>query len=530
MSTARKLDLVLINPCSRPQVYQSLGSKLTAVENPVWAGLMASFCRKKGLSVEIIDAEAECLAHSEVVDRVKYLNPVLAAIVVYGHQPSASTQIMTAAGRTCSAIKAEMPEQPVLMLGGHVAALPERTLKEEECDFVASGEGLHTLVGLVEALDSPVPSLASVPGLCYREGKRFRQNPGQPLLTHLDNEMPGVAWDLLPLSRYRAHNWHCLDGSDRQPYAALYTTLGCPYHCSFCCIQAPFKSGEEAAGIKSSVNSYRTWSVDSVMNQIDMLVSRYGVRNIKIADEMFVLNKRHVLGICDGIIARGYDLNIWAYTRIDTIKDGMLPKLKRAGFNWLAIGIEAGADRVRTDVDKRFDQDEVYRVVEQVRAEGINVIGNYIFGLPEDDIDTMQQTLDMAIDLNCEFANFYSAMAYPGSPLYRIAVEQNLPLPRNWTGYSQHSRDCLPLPTRYIPAKDVLRFRDKAFQAYYTNPRYLEMVEQKFGAATVGHIGEMTGHRLERDLLTGGLNVAPALLPRADVGESRGEVVPLGRR
>jgi radical SAM superfamily enzyme YgiQ (UPF0313 family) len=342
--------------------------------------------------------------------------------------------------------------------------------------------------------------------------------------------MPGVAWDLLPMSRYRAHNWHCLDGSDRQPYAALYTTLGCPYHCSFCCIQAPFKSGEEAAGIKTSVNSYRTWSVDAVLNQLDVLVNRHGVRNIKIADEMFVLNKRHVVGICDAIIDRGYDLNIWAYTRIDTIKDGMLPKLKRAGFNWLAIGIEAGADRVRTDVDKGFDQDQVFRVVEQVRAEGISVIGNYIFGLPEDDLETMQQTLDMAIDLSCEFANFYSAMAYPGSPLYRVAVEQNLPLPQQWTGYSQHSRDCLPLPTRFIPARDVLRFRDDAFQIYYRNRRYLEMVERRFGTATVEHIREMTGHRLERDLLTGGLDVPSTLLPRSDVAASREAVVPLGRR
>ena len=339
----------------------------------------------------------------------------------------------------------------MLLVGGHVAALPERTLHEEDADFVAAGEGLHTLVALVEALKTAAPDFARVPGLWYREDGRPRHTPDRPLVADLDGDMPGLAWDLLPMGRYRAHNWHCLGGLDRQPYAALYTTLGCPYHCSFCCIQSPFKSGEQAAGVRGSrPTAIATGAPTRSSRRSTYWSNRYGVRNLKIADEMFVLNRKHVLGICDRIIERGYDLNIWAYTRVDTIKDGMLDKLKAAGFNWLAFGIEAGADRVRADVDKAFAQEEVYRVIEQVRDAGINVIGNYIFGLPEDDLDTMQATLDLAIDLNCEFANFYSAMAYPGSPLYALAVRQGVPLPEKWTGYSQHSRDCLPLPTRHV--------------------------------------------------------------------------------
>src|SRR5262249_40826465 len=165
---ATELDLVLINPSSRRQVYQSLGSELAAVENPVWAGLMATFCRLKGLSVEIIDAEAEELFPDAVAEHVAYQRPVLAAVVVYGHQPSASTQITTAAGAGRSASKRQPREQMVLLVGGHVAALPERTLREEDADFVGGGEGLHTLVDLVAALKTPAPCLEDVPGLWYR--------------------------------------------------------------------------------------------------------------------------------------------------------------------------------------------------------------------------------------------------------------------------------------------------------------------------------------------------------------------------
>src|SRR6185437_12804077 len=139
MANTKKLDLVLINPGSRTHVYQSLGKSLAAVENPVWAGLMATFCRTRGLSVELIDAEAEELTAEQVAERVDHLNPVLAAVVVYGHQPSASTQIMTASGQVCTAIKHHNPEQNVLLGGGHISALPERTLRKKEADFVAAG-------------------------------------------------------------------------------------------------------------------------------------------------------------------------------------------------------------------------------------------------------------------------------------------------------------------------------------------------------------------------------------------------------
>jgi radical SAM superfamily enzyme YgiQ (UPF0313 family) len=213
---------------------------------------------------------------------------------------------------------------------------------------------------------------------------------------------------------------------------------------------------------------------------------------------MFVLNPKHVATICDLLIERRYDLNIWAYARVDTMKDGMVEKLKRAGFNWLAFGIEAAAERVRDDVRKGFGQEDVFRTVDAVRAAGINVIGNYIFGLPEDDLQTMQATLDMALELNCEFANFYSAMAYPGSRLYEMALEKGWPLPQKWSGYSQHSVDTLPLPTKYLSAADVLRFRDHAFQVYFNSPRYLEMITGKFGGATAEHLREMASHKLVR--------------------------------
>ncbi len=500
----KKLDLVLIHPGSRRRIYQSLGNELSAIEPPIWAGLLATFARIKGLSVKILDAEAENLDPAQVAAKVKELGPLLATVVVFGHQPSASSQNMTASGEIAKEIKKLDSGQNVLFLGGHVAALPEGTMKEEVCDYVSGGEGPYTLVELIEALKTAAKDLSKVRGLWYRENGAIKSNPVPPLVLNLDQEMPGIAWDLLPMDKYRAHNWHCFGYPSRQPYGAIYTTLGCPYHCSFCCIQAPFKEGEKSAGYKEAVNSYRFWSPQQVMKDIDLLVNKYGVTHLRLSDEMFVLNTKHVHAICDGIIERGYKLNIWAYARVDTMRgEGTIEKLKKAGVNWLCFGFESASERVRADVKKGYAQDELYPTIEKVRQAGIYIIANYIFGLPEDDLESMQMTLEEAMKFNYEFANFYSAMAYPGSQLYNLAVEQGWALPKSWTQYSQHSVDTLPLPTKYLKAAEVIRFRDNAWNAYFSNEKYLAMVEEKFGRDTAMHVREMASHKLERNILTG---------------------------
>ena len=132
---------------------------------------------------------------------------------------------------------------------------------------------------------------------------------------------------------------------------------------------------------------------------------------------------------------------------------------------------------------------------------GINVIGNYIFGLPEDDLESMQMTLDLAIEMNTEEANFYSAMAYPGSPLYGIAKKEGWKLPATYEGFSQHSYEGQPLPTKYLTAEQVLAFRDEAWMKYHTNPKFLELLKQKFGQVAVDETIKSTKIKLKRKIL-----------------------------
>jgi anaerobic magnesium-protoporphyrin IX monomethyl ester cyclase len=486
------VDVLFINPGSLREVYQELSHEFSAIEPPSLAAMFATYVRNQGLSTAIVDAPALGLGPTSTAKRVmENYAPTLVVIVVYGFQPSASTQNMPAAGQIARELKAIDPHVRILMTGTHPAALPERTMREESIDFLCDREGPETILKTAQQLKKARPDWDGIPSLWYRDGGQLLHNPEAPLMENLDEAMPGAAWDLLPMDKYRAHNWHAFERLHaRSPYASLHTSLGCPFKCSFCCINSPFGKP-----------SYRTWSPSLVAREIDHLVRTYKVHNIKFVDEMFVLNKAHVMGICDELIALGHDLNIWAYARIDTIRDEFLDKLRLAGFRWLALGIESGSKHVRDGVEKgRFGTADIIKTVRKVQDAGINVIGNFIFGLPDDDFTSMQETLDLAIETNCEFANFYSAMAYPGSRLYGMATENKWELPATWMGYSQHSFESLPLRTNFLTSAQVLKFRDDAFHTYFTNDKYLDMVNRKFGPAVVDHLKRMVQIRLKRQL------------------------------
>jgi radical SAM superfamily enzyme YgiQ (UPF0313 family) len=486
-------DILLINVGgTRRLVYQDLSRDFSAVDPPFWAALTAAYLRRHGFSVAILDAGARNLDLAETVAEVRKLGARINDIVVHGQQANTCTPLMVPVGRLCSALKAADPEMTVALSGWHPTALPERTMREEACDLLAEGEGFLTLLGLLRR-DAP----ERIPGLWWREGRGLRHTPRPQNLEDLDAELPDVAWDLLPLGggEYRAFNWLALrDLGSRHRTASLVTSLGCPYGCTFCAIHATF--GDRRV---------RFWSPAWALRQLDILHREHGVMNVNLNDEFFVLRPEHYLPIAEGLVRRGYGLNLAAFARVDRV-DAMSPEelrlLKRAGFNWFKLGIESASPEVLRRARKgSYDGAAIRRVVRKIHAAGIEVCANFIFGLPGDTRESMQATLDLAVELDCAFPSFFCAMAPPGSDLYESCQRDGTPLPESWDGYAQQGYEFQPLPTETLTAAEVLAFRDRAFEAYFTNPRYLAGIGARFGAAAREHIAAMTKIRLRRRLL-----------------------------
>lgn len=484
-----KVDLLLVNPSDKKQ-YQDLGSSISGIEPPFWAGLIASFIRRHGYDVVIIDANAENLSSEETADRVIEYNPILTAVIAQGSAPAtSSTPKMAAAGEFLRALRGKAPNLKTLLGGIHPSSLPERTLREEAVDFVCQGEGFYTILGLLRTLKSGGEEV--IGGLWWRTDNTIASYGRARLLP--SEELPHVAWDLLAMDKYRCHNWHALANLDnRSPYAVIYTSFGCPFSCHFCNIHQMY------LGTKPSIR-YRD-PLD-VIDEIDLLVGSYGVRNIKIMDEIFTLGKDYTIKICDLIIERGYDLNIWAYGRVGLVDYETLKKMKRAGINWICYGFESANEMVRRGVNKKFGQSKMVRAIEDTYMAGMHIQANFIFGLTDDNLKTMQGTLEMAEAWNFEWINFYCACAYPGTKLYEDALRQGVRLPEIWADYGQYSEGFLPLPTKYLTGEDILRFRDNAFREYFSRPRYLEVIKKKFGQKAVEHIQEMLKHDVRRKWL-----------------------------
>lgn len=487
--------LMLIHPNDQKAVYGDTLSYV-ACEPPYWMAVVAQYCLDRKIQVSMLDAEAENISFDEVADRVNELKPDLIGIFVTGTNLSASTQKMQGADTTCHYIKEKNAEIPIFFWGLHPSALPERTLKENEADYIVSGEGFDTIVELCSITKNDLEKhAAKLSGLYYQEGPEIKHiAEGVHLLQ--TNDIPMPAWELLPMDKYMPHNWHIM-GEDKPEnakgrYAVLSTSIGCPYNCSFCAISALF-----------GTKRLRYWDIDRIVGEIDRLVTKYNIKYIKILDECFVLNKRFVSELCEKIAERQYDLNIWAYARVDTVDRETLAVLRSAGVRWLAYGIESASDEVLSEASKsQYNTDQTREVMRWTKEANINIIANFMFGLSNDTIETMEKTLSLAKEICPEWINFYVTMLYPGSKDYFDAVAEGKISNDKWIEYAQYSYECKPSGGVYLSPKEVLAFRDSAFNRFFeNNEAFFANIDAKFGNQYSESIKQMSKKKLRRKLL-----------------------------
>jgi len=506
-------DVCFLVASSSKKSYQKLSKTYSAIEPPTWALLLAQSCRAVNFNVSIVDANAENLSDDEILIKLEKINPRILCLVVYGQNVNAGTANMRGAVDIANFLKEKKISFPIAFIGSHVQALPKETLKKEKnIDIVFTNEAVYALRNLLKLKEFTTNELSKIKGIGYRNNSEVLINlPEQVVPTErMDIDLPGYAWDLLPyknkpLDLYRSPMWHAeYDFEKRSPYASIQTSLGCVFKCDFCMINLINRNDTDEIGVASKYSNMRFWSTDFIIKEFDKLINM-GVKTIRIVDEMFLLNPKYYIPLCEKLAERNKndDLRMWSYSRIDTVKRPEILKLvRRAGIKWLCLGIESGDKSVRLEVAKgKFEDVDVKEVIKKVHEADIDVMANYIFGLPGDTQETMKKTFDLSLALCTLGWNTYAAMALPGSQLYKNALVNKYVLPENYEGYSFHSYETQPLPTDTLKPKDILEYRDKSFKNYHTYKPFLSRIEKKFGKKAIDNIKEMTKVDLKRKIL-----------------------------
>lgn len=397
------IDVLFITPGNNPKIYQGLANKYAAIEPPTWALLLAESCRSNGFSVEICDINAENLSNDEVLQRVQDSEPRMICFVVYGQNVNAGSVNMSGTVEVANYLREKEPQLIISLIGSHIQALPIQTIQKELCfDFGFTNEGVYALRNVLSLETIDEFNLLTIKGLVTRDGDKIVITKPERVVPNerMDIDLPGYAWDLLPFKKrpldlYRSPMWHVeYDEAKRSPYAAIQTSLGCRFGCDFCMINMINRDDQEEVGVAGRYSKMRHWSTEFIIKEFDKL-AELGVFTIKITDELFLFHKKYYEPLCKKLSERPYskDLTMWAYSRIDTVRNSELLKLVRsAGIKWLALGIESGDKKIRLEVSKgKFQDVDIQQVVNQIHAADINVMANYIFGLPGDTLESMQK-------------------------------------------------------------------------------------------------------------------------------------------
>lgn len=295
---------------------------------------------------------------------------------------------------------------------------------------------------------STLPPLEGIKGLVWRKDGGVIINPDRPLIRHLD-DLPLPRHDLLPLHAYKAP----LVGG---PFAFLVTSRGCPAGCRFCIKHVSYGS------------SVRFRSPENVLAEMEQLL-RLGVRDIHMYADLFTLNRDHVMGICRGILERGWQVRWTCNSRVDFVDEEMLRLMARSGCGWISWGIESANEQVLQRAHKGYDLAQPMRALTWARKAGIKNWGYFIIGLPGETEASIRQTIDLALKLPLDLALFHIAAPHPGTPFFFEVVENGWFRPgTRWEQVDMDRSTVLEYPG--LPAERLEHWAQVAFRRWALRP------------------------------------------------------------
>ena len=412
---------------------------------PIGLLYLAASCRKHGLDTHIIDADALGLGMNEAAERTFSKAPRFVGL-------SANTLTIFGAASLAEKLHELDPGIFTIVGGAHISSCPEETMQRfANFDAGVIGEGEQTVVELADAVAAG-KDLDEVPGIIYRSGDGIRKTRPREYIKNLD-DLPMPAWDLLP--SYKAYKPSSTRFS-RPPVGSIITSRGCPGECTFC---------------DRSVFG-RVWRGHGAGYVLEMMrenIRRHGIRSLVINDDTFVVNRKRLIRICEGMTEEKLNLSWACSARIDEMTLEKLQLMKRAGCFQVAYGLESGSQKILELMKKKVFPDRMREVIEDTRRVGIRSKGYFIIGHPGETVETILETIEFALSAPIDDAQFTFLTPFPGTEVYHMAKDSGR-IVDDWQKMSLWETVFVP---EGLTVEMMKSLQADAFRKFYFRPRVI---------------------------------------------------------
>jgi len=452
--------ILFLNPPFLPNFSRASRSpavaKSATLYYPIFLAYATAASEAEGFETLLLDAPAMELTLRNVVERAREWKPDL--IVIDTSTPSIDNDVMVAselkqatAGRVC-------------LVGTHVSALPDETLRlSPSLDFAAVREYDYTVRDLGRLLSrNPYPSeqeIRAVAGLAYRWENGIHRTGERPYIENLD-ALPFVSRVYKKhLSEYIHRYFY---GSTRYPVMTILSGRGCPYSCSYCVYP------QNLVGHK-----YRFRSVENVVDEMEFIVKAFPqVREIFLEDDTLTVNRDRCRNLAKEIERRDLHITWTTNSRADADLE-TLRALKKSGLRLVCVGFESGDQTVLDNIGKKISVEQMKQFGRDARKAGILVHGCFLVGSEGETRETLKKTLDLALALSPDTAQFYPIMVYPGTRAYRWASDRGYIQAKCWREWlTPEGLHNSVVSNPELPAEELVRFCDAARRRFYLRPRY----------------------------------------------------------
>jgi anaerobic magnesium-protoporphyrin IX monomethyl ester cyclase len=427
-----KPKIALVNVCyPYPVVVEGAFTGINKIWQPVELGYICANLRKIGNTVKLLDSNALRIAPDETHKHVDEFDMVFVSSTAYDRWECPHLDIKPALD-TVKAIKDKSPKKPVFLIGGHVSSRPKEMIELSGCDAAVVGEPEDTVIDIISSDD-----WKNAKGVAYLKDGELVHAPRDMAVDI--SSLPTPDYSDLPMDKY----FFDMLG-DR--YAVIETSRGCPFQCSYC--------------FKKMFGQYRKKPIEKVKSEIMDLIRKYHVKRINFLDLEFTVNRPLVEELCRWMIDEGFNIEWSCQTRLDSVDEKILHSMKKAGCKLIMYGVESGSQRIIDQIGKNIRIEDFKEGITATKKAGIESVCFFMFGFPQETDEEREMTIQLALELDPDYASFFLARPYPGTRLFESV-----------------SGDAVGLFPQAIGGdEEVMKLKkvcDSAFRRFYYRPKVL---------------------------------------------------------